>query len=516
MPPQSPAGERLVLIGSIFIAGLCSIIYELLISTTSSYFLGDSVVQFSITIGVFMAAMGLGAWMSRVFQHDLPVRFIEVELLLGIVGGISVPLLYYAFAENGGGLRFSILMISLIVIIGALTGLEIPLLTRIMKQYYPLKINLSNVLSLDYLGALAATLLFPFVLLPWLGVFASSLVFGLVNILLAGLNLRVFRNLLSRRRRRRYGMAWGVLTAGFIIALFLSGAFLAQWQDQLFRDRIVYAKTTPYQNLVLTKRGEEVRLYIDRIIQFSSFDEYRYHESLVHPAFSVAPYHRRVLVLGGGEGLAVREILKYPAVEAVVVVDIDPEVFRLGRTNPHVTALNGGALDDERVTTIAQDAFRYLQAPHPPFDLVIVDLPDPSNENLARLYSREFFMLIFKQLTPNGIMVTQATSPFHTRKAFWCIAATVRAAGFTSTRPYHAYVPSFGDWGFVLGAKTERPPENIRIDVPTHFLNDTTVRRLFYFEPDLRLDSILPSTLDRPRLLEYYLADWRRWSRPGE
>lgn len=505
------AREKAVLIINIFVAGLCSIIYELLISTTSSYFLGDSIKQFSITIGVYLAAMGLGSYLSRLLGGQLILRFIEVEILLSLVGGSSVPLLYFVFA-NGNYSSFSLVMILMITLIGLLTGLEVPLLSRIMTKHYPLKINLSNVLSWDYIGGLLATLLFPFILLPWLGVYHSSLIFGLVNLSLGIINLRLFSALLDRPKRQKYWLAVGLAAGYFVFMLIAAGQLLRAWSDSFYRDRIIYTKTTPYQQLVLTKGGEDLRLYINRVIQFSSTDEYRYHEPLVHPALSRADFRKKVLILGGGEGLTAREILKYPDVEEVIIVDIDPEVFRLGRTNDLLRELNRGSLFDPRVKTVAEDAFVFLRQYQDLFDVIIADLPDPTTESLARLYSREFFALARRRLVPDGIFVTQAVSPFHTTRAFWCIAASLESAGFREVLPYHNYVPSFGDWGFVMAAN--RPLHtSVPLSVPCRFLDDRTTQRLSYFEKDLLTGPIDTNTLDRPLLLEYYLEDWRRWSR---
>lgn len=505
--------EKAVLIVSIFIAGLCSIIYELLISTTSSYFLGDSIRQFSITIGLYMAAMGVGSYLSRLFVRQLLWRFIETEILLGLVGGISVPLLYVAFIYTGFA-GFNSIMIGLILLIGLLTGLEVPFLTQLMKEHYPLGINLSNVLSLDYLGALIATLLFPFFLLPWFGVFVSSVVFGTINIFLAFINLWHFGPDIPSVRRRVYWAASGAVFCLFMALLAGSNLLLTEWNDRLYKDRIVFIKTTPYQTLVLTQGGDDLRLYIDRVIQFSSVDEYRYHESLVHPAMSLAPYRKQVLILGGGEGLAAREALKHPGVEAVTIVDIDPEVFRIARETPQLRELNNGSLDHPKVKMAPEDAFVFLQNTAQLYDVIIADLPDPSNDALARLYSREFFKLIRSRLVPNGVFVTQATSPFHTRDAFWCIEASIRAGGFSHTLPYHAYVPSFGDWGFIAAANFPLEATQANVSVPVKFLNPPTLQKSFLFEPDLLpTDSLRPNSLDRPALLEYYLEAWQRWSR---
>jgi spermidine synthase len=504
--------ERVVLILSIFIAGLCSIVYELLISTTSSYFLGDSIKQFSITIGVYMAAMGVGSFLSRLIQTDLLRKFILVEIVLGLVGGSCVPLLYFFFASTDLW-GFKLLNVLLITAIGLMTGLEIPLFTRIMKIYYPLKINLSNVLSLDYLGALVATLIFPFVLLPWLGTFKSSLIFGLINLSVGFINLWYFADVLEIKKRRAYNVAAWTVGIYFVLMLVFSNVILARWNDGLYRDDIIFYKQTQYQHLVLTKGGDDVRMYINRVIQWSSTDEYRYHEPLVHIPMAVVPYKKNILVLGGGEGLAVRELLKHPEVETITVVDLDDEVFRLAVENPQVIKINNNSLKDPRVIPIAEDAYTFLQNNHQTFDLIISDLPEPSNESLARLYSAEFFRMAQKRLSPYGIFATQATSTFHARKAFWCINSSAQAGGFRYTYPYHAYVPSFGDWGFLMASNIPLDTTDIHINVPTRFLDDPTAKQLFYFEKDLIMDSIPPSTLDQPRLLEYYMEEWEKWGR---
>lgn len=504
--------EKSILIVSIFVVGLCSIIYELLISTTSSYFLGDSIKQFSITIGVYMAAMGVGAYFSRLMGGKLIERFIEVELALGLIGGISVPFLYFAFVQISYD-ALSWLIILLIAVIGTLTGLEIPLLTRLLEKQFPSDENLSNVLSLDYLGALAATLIFPFFLLPWVGVFLSSLIFGFVNVAVGIVNLIVFRKFLSKKSIKRYSIAIGIISIFFLGAILSSNQLLLRWHNDLYRDRIVYSEQTAYQTIVLTEGNDDLRLYIDRVIQFSSVDEYRYHESLVQMPMSLAPYKKKVLILGGGEALAAREVLKHPSVESVEIVDIDPAIFEIASTNPHLSRLNARSLGNPKLKTHAIDAMVFLKENRELYDVIIADLPDPTNDNLARLYSQEFFKLAKRRLTPNGVFVTQATSPYHTTKAFWCIKETVASAGFQYTYPYHAYVPSFGEWGFIMASDRALNIEELNLAVDTKFLEQETIHTLFIFDKDVRMDSVRHSTLDFPLLLDYYLEGWKLWSR---
>jgi len=458
-----------------------------------------------------MAAMGLGSWLSKFFEEELLEWFIKVELLLGLIGGASVPILYFffdRFSTDG----YQILMLGLTGLIGVLTGFEVPFLVRIMKTYYPLKSNLANVLSLDYVGALVATLLFPFLLIPFVGVFRTSLIFGLANVALGLIVYRyVTQNLSIKRKPWVEGASLGVIV-GFAVLLFYSNRLLSHWEDSFYKSQIIFSKQTPYQQLVMTQNKHDLRLYINRIIQFSSLDEYRYHESLAQIPLSLAPSKKKILVLGGGEGLLARELLRHPKVEAVSIVDLDPEVFRLGKENPQLRTLNASALTDPRTTLLPQDAMQFLKDTDQIFDIIIADLPDPSNDALARLYSTAFFKMARQCLSPDGVFVTQATGTFHTNRAFWCIVETLKASGFETVYPYHAYVPSFGDWGFAMASMQPLPVDKITLEVPCRFLEKGMVEKMFYFEQDIaKPDGIKVNYLDRPSLLEYFLEDWEIW-----
>lgn len=505
--------EKSVVTIAIFIAGLCSIIYELLISTTSSYFLGDSVKQFSLTIGIYMASMGLGAYFSRYFDRELIRTFVWVELILGFIGGLSVPLLYYFF-EHLTRLNYIFLMVGLTALIGIMTGLEIPLLIRMMKKHYPLKVNLANVLSLDYFGALIATLLFPFLLLPWFGVFRTGVFFGLVNIMLGLLVWYFFAAQLKLKPSYLISGTGIIIPLGFAGLLWFAQPILERWDNESFTHRVIFSKQTPYQHIILTQNNHDLRLYINRIIQFSSLDEYRYHESLALIPLNVAPYKKQVLVLGGGEGLLVRELLKDEAIEQITVVDLDAQIFDLAKNHHLLHQLNEGALLNPKVKLINDDAAQFLANENSYYDIIISDLPDPSNQEVARLYSTFFYKLVQTRLSKNGIFATQATGTFHTNKAFWCIKETIAASGFDYVYPYHTYVPSFGDWGFILAANQALQPQNWDTDYPTKYLSQDRIPLLFEFEKDIaNQDSLRVNKIDQPVLLEYYLADWKKWSK---
>jgi len=503
--------DKKILIFSVFVAGICSLVYELLISTTASYFLGDSVRQFSVTIGLYLASMGVGSYISRWVKTDLLRSFVAVEILLGIVGGFAVPILYLTYASSP---VFWPIVVGLIVVIGALTGLEVPLLTRLMeKREERLDVNIANVLSFDYLGALLATLAFPFVLLPVLGTFRASLVLGLVNLVVGAVNLWWFREVLGIRARRQGAAAVGLAGAALVALLVGSGPLMNAWSNSIYEDRIVHREQTKYQRIVLTKFKADLRLFLDGNLQFSSQDERRYHEPLVHIPMDAARSPETVLILGGGDGLAARELLKYPDVESITIVDLDPAIFELARTNPELTRLNQRSLHSPRVRTVTRDAFVFLEETDRAFDLILADLPDPNNTSLARLYSRSFYGLVRSRLATGGVFVTQATSPYFAHDAFWTIHTTIASAGFTHTYPYHVQVPSFGEWGFVLAAERRLEPSRTRLSVDTRYLTEALIPGLFVFPKDLDPpDDLRPSTLDRPRVLDAYLEGWQYWN----
>lgn len=498
-----------VLIFSAFVAGLCSIIYELLIATTGSYFLGDSIKQFSLVIGFYMATMGVGSYISKlIIDENLLRYFISAEIILGLIGGLSVPLLYFAFAyfEN-----FQLILLVLTSIVGLLIGLEIPLLSRLISPHFSLKDNLSNILSFDYLGALIATLLFPFLLLPFLGIFKTSLFFGLINMSIGFSVLYFFSDTLKISQRRTLNLycftAFSTLAAVFIF----SQSILSAWSDYTYQDRVLYSKETPYQRIVLTKNKDDIRLFLNGNLQFSSTDEYRYHESLVHIPMMNCDC-KKVLLLGGGDGLAIRELKKYDSIESLTLIDLDPAVTELATENPYISALNQHAFNDKKLNLINEDAFVYLNNTDEQYDLIIIDLPDPNNTSLARLYSKEFYLLVSQRLNDTGSFVTQATSPFYATDAFWTINKTIHAAGYIETVPYHTNIPSFGEWGFILASNSrvnldvERLPEN------TKYVDPYSVKHMLYFEKDMRSKTQLTvSTLDSPTVLEHYLAGWHKW-----
>jgi spermidine synthase len=491
---------------TVLVIATCGLIYELVAGTLASYVLGDSVTQFSTVIGVYLSALGLGSWLSSFVQRGLARRFVEIEFAVALLGGASAPLLFLSFAHLPD--FFRPVLYATVLAVGTLVGLEIPLVLRILREQVEFKELVAKVLTFDYLGALAASVLFPIFLVPRLGLVRTSLVFGIAN---AGVGLWstwIFAPLLgSTRDLRTKGVAVIlILTVGVAYADHLTD--LAE--EGLYTDAVVFAKSTPYQRIVITRTRNHFQLFLNGNLQFSSTDEYRYHEALVHPALALVPDARRVLVLGGGDGLAVREILKHPAVSEIVLVDLDPEMTRLAVENPLFRELNEGSLASPRVHVVNDDALIWLPKAADLFDVAFVDFPDPHNFSLGKLYTTRFYSLLRKRLDPNGAVAVQSTSPLFARRSYWCINRTLEAAGF-QVRPYHALVPSFGEWGFALA--TLRP-----FDAPTtvlpglRSLDNPTLAALFVMGPDMAPVEAEVNRLNNQALVRYYEEEWKRWN----
>jgi spermidine synthase len=462
-----------------------------------TYLFGNSVFQVSIVLAAFVSSMGLGSLAAKPLLRRPAQSFVVVEAAVALIGGLSAMALYAAFAHLG---IYEPAMLLIAATIGLLVGCEIPLLLALLQRARPQSAGASvaDLLAADYLGAVVAGVSFPFLLLPLLGQIDAALAIGGLN---AAAGLAVC---LLARLPRRWLLAPATVLAALAVAASAASSFEVTARQSLFDDRIVLIERTPYQEIVLTEgAGSDLRLFLNGDLQFSSRDEYRYHESLVHPA--LAGRHARVLVLGGGDGLAIREVLRHDGVQRVVNVELDARMTDLARDDERLRALNDGALDDPRVEVIAGDAFSWLRTTTERFDVVIADFPDPDDAATAKLYSQEIYDgLRRRALAPGGLLVVQAGSPYFARESFWGIEATMRAAGWQTT-PYHVDVPSFGDWGFVLAAPGRAPALHLRPPpgAPLRFLDAPTLAAAATFPPDRARVQVEPSTLNRPRLLDY-------------
>ena len=492
-----------VLFLSVFLIAACGLIYELIAGTLASYLLGDSVLQFSTVIGSYLFAMGIGSWLSRYIGRGLVARFITIELMVGLIGGFSSAILFQAFAWTES---FRLVLYLLVLAIGTLVGLEIPLLMRILRERFQFRELVAHVLTFDYLGALGASLLFPLLLVPRLGLVRSAVLFGMINAGVALWSTWIFRTQIGRPGALR-AMCAVVLVA---LGAGMAGAdrIAAAADQNLYADDVILTRSTRYQRIVLTRWKDDLRLFLNGHLQFSSRDEYRYHEALVHPGLAAVPGARRVLVLGGGDGLAVREVLKYPHVEQVTLVDLDPGMTDLFRSHSSLVRINAGALQSPKVRIVNADAFPWLDAHDEMFDFIVVDFPDPTNYSLGKLYTTAFYRLLARHVSQAGFFVVQSTSPLFARQSYWCIVETLRQAGLR-TWPYHVYVPSFGEWGFVLaGTRPYEPPPVLPQGL--RFLAPHQLAALFQFPTDMLPVAAEPNRLNDQILVRYYDHEWGR------
>ena len=557
--PARAAGPRpvkIALLASVFVVAACGLVYELSAAALSSWLLGDSVLQFSTIIGTYLFAMGVGSWLSRYFERQLPAHFLRIELMVALVGGTLPALLFIANAYVPGAFR--LLLYGLVLVVGTLVGLEIPLVMRILKRNVLLKDLVSQVLTFDYLGALAVSVAFPLILVPQLGMVRTGLLFGLMNAAVALWALWLFRHEL--RRVGAHALAC-LLTLVALAAAFAGAERITTLaEDKFYQDRIVFAASSPYQRIVVTRGGAGHRLFLNGNLQFAERDEYRYHEALVHPVMAAHGAPKKVAVLGGGDGMAVREVLKHASVERITLVELDPNMTKLFSEHATLAALNGGALKSPKVHIVNTDAFQWLQqgdgpsAAGPPqgasapsglrpaapslpaqawtgrraaasggdsfsepreagsvgvdnlFDVIVVDFPDPTNFAIGKLYTNSFYALLDRRLAASGYAVIQTTSPLVARRSFWTVVQTIESVGLGAT-PYHAHVPSFGEWGFVIAGR--RPwrmpdalPEGLR------FLSIPTLPLLFDFPKDMARVPAEVNRLSNQVLVTTYEQEW--------
>ncbi|MET9671894.1 polyamine aminopropyltransferase [Streptomyces sp. NPDC006482] len=494
-PPRSGDAVRVPVLAVVFVCAACGLVYELELVALASYLIGDSVTQASVVLSVMVFAMGVGSLLAKRLRCRAAVGFGLVEAGLALIGGCSAMALYAAFAWLGES-RYVVVGFSLAI--GVLIGAEIPLLMsliqraalsgpakRASRRTPPVEQDdaagtVADLFAADYVGALVGGLAFPFLLLPWLGQLTGALVTGAVNVIAGGgLVLWVFRrDLTARSRTLLIGVNVSVL-AVLATATVLVDDFEEAARRAVYGEQVRVAVHTDLQEVVVTGGREgPPDLFLDGRLRVAGQDEYRFHEALVHPAMR-GP-HARVLIVGGGDGLAAREVLRYPGVRSVTVVELDPGVVRLARTDPALATLNAQAFRDPRVRVVYADAFNWLRGAADPlqerYDVVISDLPDPGITPSTKLYSEEFYGLAARVLAGSGRFAVHAGSVTDRPHTYWTVDASLRAAGF-ATRPYSAggRTPGFaagpdradrtggteqgpGDWGFLLAVVGTQPP----------------------------------------------------------
>ena len=486
---------------------------EYILSTLAAYFLGDSVIQWTLIVSLMLFSMGLGSSLSKYIKHNLIEKFILIEFTLSLATSFSAMIVYSisAFPEFRG-----IVIYSLSIFIGLLIGLEIPIVTRLNEEFEELRVNIANVLEKDYYGSLAGGLFFAFVGLPLIGLTYTPFILG-------GINFSVALLLYFRLRERfKYSpLKMGMLISSVIIVL-VSGVILSKpvikFSEQLkYLDKIVYEEQTKYQKIVITKWKDYHWLYLNNSVQFSTYDESMYHEPLVHVPLNLAGSRKSVLILGGGDGCAAREVLKYKEVEDITLVDIDKAITDLAQGNEILLDVNNGSLNNKKVKIINKDAFNFLEESRQLFDVIIADFPDPRNSDISRLYSVEFYSIVRKHLSKDGIFITQACSPYFAAKAFSCIDTTISTAGFTTLRMRN-HVPTMGEWGFVIASPSLKKAElsekyaEMKIDEnQTKWLTNNVLAALVSFgkSPAKAVEEIKVNTLTDPVLYRYFeQGDW--------
>ncbi len=460
-------------------------------------------------MSLMLFAMGLGSRISKYFHSNLLDNFIFLEFALSLLSGMSVALCYWVSTFS---IHTSLLIYSLSILIGLLIGAEIPLVTRMNESYEDLRENISSVMENDYYGSLVGGLLFAFFALPFFGLTYTPIALGIVNFLVASLLFWKFKHLIFYKRTIK--ISFWTISSCFLIFLFAVKPIVLFSEQKKYRDRIIFTKQTAYQKIVITQWKDKYWLFINGNEQFSTFDEEKYHEPLIHPAMSLAEQRQNILILGGGEGLAAREVLKYREVERITIVDIDPEMTELAKNHPVLTKINQNSMVNIRVHVTNQDAFKFVENSEELYDVIVVDLPDPNSIHLARLYSKEFYTLCRKRLTKYGVFVTQASSPIHSTNSFVCIIRTMESAGFT-VLPYHNNIPTLGEWGWCLGMREgtvtgdELKSKVMEIDlknVPTLFLNREAIISMIHFGKGIlnNKEEIKINTILNPILVKYY------------
>ncbi|MCM8525038.1 MAG: polyamine aminopropyltransferase [Lentisphaeraceae bacterium] len=501
----------IILVTATLLMAVSGLIYELLAGTLSSYLLGDSVTQFSLVIGCFLTSMGVGSWLSRFITKKQLQWLITIEIVVGFIGGTLAIIGFAAFTYTD---LYQVTLLSLTSLIGILVGLEIPLVICILKDFNSVKITVANVMSADYIGALAASLLFPFFLIPHLGLNKSGIVAGGANVLIALLLTLKFKAHLKTAYVKLVLFA-SVCLVTLTGLFFVSSSMVSYMEDRVYQDEIIYAKNSKFQRIVITRWRDDFRLYLNGHLQFSSIDEYRYHEVLVHTPMSLAKKRDSVLILGGGDGLAAKQVLKYKDVAQVTVVDLDGEVTKLFTENPILAKLNNEAFKDPRVNVINNDAMQFLMNDTGLYDVVIADLPDPSDPGLAKLYSKTFYGLIARRLKDEGIFITQSTSPFRSREAFWCINNTIKSVTLAerkmNVKGLHVLIPTFGTWGFNIASFKPIDIDKFKLEIPCRFLNQSFAQTMFEFPDDMKPVETGVSTLNEPVVVKLYRMGYHRY-----
>lgn len=490
--------------------GMAGIVAEYILATLATYFLGDSVFQWTIILSLMLFSMGLGSRVSRWIKKDLESWFIGIEFTLSVLTSLSSGFVYLMM-PHFSNLAPAIYILA--VLIGILIGMEIPLVTRINSKNASLRTNISEVMEKDYFGALIGGLFFAFIGIKYLGITFTPFVVGIVNLIVAVTVFFYFRKDLVEKMRKRLTTAMVGVVALIAVGMYYAEPLALYANQNLYTGQVVFSEQTPYQKITITKWKEDYWLYLNQGKQLSTFDEAWYHEPLVHPAVQLADNPKEVLVMGAGDGCAIRELLKYPSIEKITLVDLDSVMTSVGKHHEIMRMVNEDAYFSPKVEVINGDAFTFLDQSDRYFDVIIADFPDPRSIDLSRLYSKEMYNLVYWRLRARGVFITQAASPYYTTKAYRCIEKTLQAAKF-NVLPIRNHIYTFGEWGWMVATKslpTDVMKQKIlKTDVSkieTKFLTNESLPLLTTFGKDIvEIDSsdIVVNSIYNPILYRYY------------
>ena len=500
---------------ALFATGLSGIVAEYILSTLASYFLGDSIIQWTMILSTMLFSMGLGSRISKYIVKDLVRAIIIVEFTLSVLVSFSSVLVYSSVSMMT---YIGVLIYGLSILIGLLIGMEIPIAIRLNNAFEDLRVNVSSIIEKDYYGSLLGGVFFAFIGLPYFGLTYTPFILGLINFSVALVLMFTLTKALKPNQKTILYLS--ALSVFVIISLgcHFAKPIIIFGEQKKYKDKIVYSEQSRYQRIVMTQWNEHYWFFLNGNQQFSTLDEAMYHEPLIHPAMELCGAPSRILVVGGGDGCAVREVLKHQSVKEVVLVDLDPAMTRIGKENKIIRNLNKDALHDKRVKVLNEDGFLFINNEERLYDVIIVDLPDPRTLEISRMYSKEFYEQCYLKLRPNGVLVTQAGSPYYAMKAFYCIEETMSSAGLTCL-PLHNQILTMGQWGWVVGVKNQdhkNLKERLKAlkfeNIETAWINPEGMLHMISFGKKIFLDkndSIIINTIGDPVLYKYYLkGNW--------
>ena len=494
---------------ALFATGLSGIVAEYILSTLATYFLGDSVFQWTMILSTMLFSMGLGSRISTYFSTKILEKFLIAEFALSLLASTAALSTYFLMGQTE---HIGVIIYGFSIAIGLLIGMEIPLVIRINEENEELRTNIAGVMENDYYGSLIGGLFFVFVGLPYLGLTHTPFVLGGINLLVAIALFFRLKKHIHPTYRISFAIAIPTITCILLFLSYNSDEIVLYGEQKRYNDKVVFSKETRYQKITITQWKEHYWLYLNSSKQLCTFDEFLYHEPLVHPVMKLTKDPRHVLILGAGDGCAIREVLKYKSVAQITLVDIDPEMTRIGKSNEIFTKMNDSAYHNPKVKVVNQDAFQFLENNDNFYDVMILDFPDPKSIDLNRVYTKEFYRLCNRRLRPFGHIVTQAVSPYYTTKAFRSIEKTVAASGF-QVLPIHNHVYSFGEWGWIIGSKQSSSDEMKQIlldasfdDLEVEWITNESIKLMTSFGKDLiNADGVEVNTIHNPVLYRYYL-----------